>query len=64
MALDKAGLKAAIVTILTTLATREADQPGGIEEFAEELSTAIDTFVKTGTVNTVGGPTAQTGTIT
>lgn len=63
MALDKAGLKMAIKVILIELATKETDQPGGIDEFAEKLSTAIDNFVRTGTVNTVGSASAQVGTI-
>ncbi len=67
MALDKAGLKANIVTLLTDMLTREETS---IEEFADRLANAIDVFVKTGkvavgiTVTTAGSATAQTGQTT
>lgn len=66
MALDKAGLKTAIKNILEDMAVREADPSLAREDFATMLSNAIDTFVKTGTVNvtvsTTGTASAQTGT--
>lgn len=64
MALNKTGLKAAILAIFEDMATRE-DHPETVrEDFATQLSDAIDAFVKTGTVTTTGTATAQTGVIT
>lgn len=48
MALDKKGLKTAIKNILIDMAGRESDPAQAREDFAEQLSTAIDTFVKSG----------------
>ena len=63
MALNKAGLKNAIVSLLTDMLTKEENS---IEEFATRLSDAVDAFVKTGTVSvnvtTTGSPTNHTGT--
>lgn len=69
MALNKATLKENILDLLTNMRTKESVCD---EEFAEKLSTAIDTYVKTGevtvapgiAVSTTGSPTAQTGTTT
>lgn len=66
MALDKPGLKATILSILTDMEGRTEDAK---EEFATRLSDAIDVFVKTGKVtveagikvDTTGSATAQTG---
>lgn len=68
MSLDtgKPILKNGIVVLLTLMYTREVDS---IEEFAEELSTLIYDFVKSGVlevdegidVNTTGTATAHTG---
>lgn len=63
MALDKATLKEAIEDLLTDMEGRDEDAKS---EFATRLSNAIDTFVKSGTVNvtvaTTGTASAQTGT--
>ena len=60
MALDKATLKSTLITILSN-----TDSAKTVESVADAMATAIDTYVKTGTVNvtvsTAGGPTAQTG---
>jgi hypothetical protein len=62
MALDKPGLKATIKALMTEMLEKEENS---IDEFAERLSTAIDTYVKTGlvtvTVTTTGSATAQSG---
>lgn len=66
MALDKVGLKAEIKSILESLADMVEDPASARENFASALSDAIDTFVKSGTVNvtvsTTGTASAQTGT--
>lgn len=66
MALNKAALKQAIKGLLEDLSTKVDNPEQSREDFAERLSTAIDTFVKTGTVNvtvaTTGTAAAQTGT--
>ena len=63
MPLDKPTLKEAIKQAQTV--SSGASTPEEARElFAEALATAIDTFVKSGTVNTTGGPTAQTGAVT
>ena len=64
MPLDKKTLKSSIVKILNDLKNREDNQQTAITDYAEALTNAIDVFVKSGTVsvNTVGGPNAQTGT--
>lgn len=49
MALDKAGLKGNIVTMLEEL-TETPDRDQAIEKFATDLSNAIDTYVKTATI--------------
>lgn len=62
MALDKVGLKTTITTLLTEMLEKEENS---INEFAERLSTAIDVFVRSGTitvsVTTTGSATAQSG---
>lgn len=58
MALNKGALKAAIISMLNDLKDDE-DQPSAIEKFAEQLSDAIDTYVKTAEVigtDSNGGP--------
>ncbi len=66
MALDKPALKTEILDILYDLSMQEDNPEGAREEFATRLSNAINTFVKSGTVNvtvsTTGTATAQTGT--
>lgn len=64
MPLNKPALKADIITILTTLKGQTDNPMQSIEQFAEALATAIDKYVKTGTVITNGSATTQTGTIT
>ena len=58
MALNKAILKAEIKQIMTDMRTREANAD---DEYADRMSTAIDTFIKTAQVN-AGIPVATTGT--
>lgn len=64
MALDKTGLKNAILTIFNDMATRVDHPETAREDFAAALSNAIDVYVKTGTVTivTTGSSTTQTGT--
>lgn len=64
MALDKTGLKAAILSIFEDMATRVDDPEQARKDFATQLSDAIDVYVKTGTVTTTGTATNQTGVIT
>lgn len=64
MPLNKPALKADIITMLTTLKGQTDNPMQSIEQFAEALATAIDKYVKTGTVITTGSATTQTGTIT
>lgn len=67
--LNKPALKASIKTLLVDMMTREQDST---DEFAERLATAIEVFVKSGTVtiaagitvSTAGTATAQTGATT
>ncbi len=63
MVLNKANLKASIISLMTEMLTQEGDS---IDNFATQLSNAIDTYVKSGTVNvtvaTTGTAAAQTGT--
>ena len=49
---------------MTTLKGQTDNPMQSIEQFAEALATAIDKYVKTGTVITNGSATTQTGTIT
>lgn len=54
MALDKNGLKTSIKTLLDTLKTYDGttgkQQDDAINKFCDDLSTYIDTYVKTATV--------------
>ncbi|MGJ5643200.1 hypothetical protein [Formosa sp. S-31] len=61
MALDKDSLKANIIQIMTDMMEREENS---IEEFAERLSTAVDTYVKTATIVYTTGLTAPNGAVT
>ncbi|MCC3159525.1 hypothetical protein LJ737_19945 [Hymenobacter sp. 15J16-1T3B] len=63
MPLNKPALKAAILRILSDMTTRTSNQAQAREDAAEQLATAIDTYVRTGTVTTTGSATTQTGTI-
>jgi hypothetical protein len=58
MSLNKVALKAEIVSLLTDLLTRENSS---IEEFADRLSTSVDTYVKTATITYTSGLTSATG---
>lgn len=64
MALDKTGLKTAILAIFNDMAARVDHPETAREDFATALSNAIDAYVKTGTVTivTTGSATTQTGT--
>lgn len=63
MALDTAGLKSEIQSLLSDMESKNEDAK---EEFATRLANAITAFVMTGQVNTVvttaGTATAQSGT--
>lgn len=67
MALDKTALKSNLKALLEDMMTRETDS---LEEFADRLSTMIDTYVKTATItvqpgivlNAGGYPGSTTGT--
>ena len=59
--LDKAGLKTSILDLLTDMETRTEDAK---EEFAERLSDAIDTYVKTAKINYDDGLVAPNGAVT
>lgn len=63
MALNKTGLKTAIVELLTEMLSKEENS---VEEFATRLSNEIEQFVKSGTVNvnvtTTGTASSHTGT--
>ncbi len=66
MALDKIGLKSGIDTLLNALLAFDGSsgqtQDDAIEKFKTDLSDAIDTFVKSGTVAVPGsGLVAPTG---
>ncbi len=58
MSLNKVALKADIVNLLTEMLTRENTS---IEEFADRLSTSVDTYVKTATIKYTSGLTSATG---
>lgn len=66
MPLNKPQLEAQILQILTDFKNSSSSLTGdqAAQQFASKLATAIDVFVKTGTVNTTGTAAAQTGTIT
>lgn len=71
MALNTTALKQAIKSLLNDMTT-EDDSATGMDTFADRLSSAIETFVKSGTVtvasgipvSTAGSATAQTGATT
>lgn len=58
MSLNKVDLKADIVNLLTEMLTRENTS---IEEFADRLSTSVDTYVKTATIKYTSGLVSATG---
>lgn len=65
MALNTSGLKADIKKVLTE-EKEKTDNSSSIDNLAEQLASAIEKFVKSGTVNTTvnttGSASAQTGT--
>ena len=71
MALNTTGLKADIKSLLQEM-TEETDSAAGLEKFAIKLSTAVEAYVKSGTVtvasgipvSTTGSAAAQTGATT
>lgn len=63
MALIKAILKADIKKILLDLRDRTNNQDKAIDDYATALSDAIDKFVKSGDITTVGSSTTQKGKI-
>ncbi|MFH7017190.1 hypothetical protein [Flavobacterium sp. FlaQc-47] len=66
MALNKSLLEQAIKSFLIEEKTKKDDGASSIDNIAAKLATAIDTFVKSGTVTTTvtttGSASAQTGT--
>ena len=69
MALDKATLKNDILSSFTSAFGKTSNPQGAMNQFAIELSEAIDKFVKSGDVVidaipviTSGSPTSHTGT--
>lgn len=63
MPLNKLALSASIKVLLEQLVS-SADPQAARGKFADDLSSAIEIFVKTGSVVTTGSATTQTGTIT
>ncbi len=65
MALVKATLKAAIFDAFKKQQQKEKNPDDALNDIADRLSTAIDAFIKSGTVNvtvaTTGTAAAQTG---
>lgn len=72
MPLDKTSLEAAIKDAFKSEQTEEGDANASLDRIAGKLATAIDAFVKTGTVtvsagipvSTAGTAAAQTGATT
>ena len=65
MALDKPGLVLNIKQLLSSMRNMtDSDFENHQEYFANGLADAIDVYVRTGTVITVGNSTTQTGNIT
>lgn len=63
MALDKAGLISNIISTLSRLYSNDRVTPEQArQEFATQLANHIETYVKTGTVNTVVTTPEGTGT--
>ncbi len=61
MPLNKPQLKSTIVQIMTEMLTREDNS---IDEYAERLSNAIDTYVKTAKITYIAGLTSPSGPVT
>ena len=64
MALDKAGLKTALVAAMTDTisGSPSTEQTNNIDQLATDMADAIDAFVKTGSVNTPAGVAVQVNT--
>lgn len=62
MALDKNQLKSDIKSVLNELKTA-TDQDAAIEQYADKLSTAIDTYVKTASITYITGLVAPGGAV-
>lgn len=66
MPLVKSTLEAGILVLLTDLSTNDSDPAQARQDYASQLATLIDSYVKTATVNsivtTTGTAAAQTGT--
>jgi len=63
MALNKTGLKAALIAIFTSqyAGSLTTEQTQGIDNLATGLSNALDTYVKSGTINTTVTVTSVAG---
>ena len=62
MALNTPGLKGSIIQLMNDMKTRDTDS---VEEFADRLATAMEMFVKSGSVTVSAGiPVATAGTAT
>ncbi|TWI22204.1 hypothetical protein [Sphingobacterium siyangense] len=61
MALNKQELKSGIVSIVRDMQKRDADS---VEEFAERLAGAIDTYVKGAKITYTSGLVAPNGAVT
>lgn len=59
-------VKATLENTLKSILQNTVDNSGSIDDFASQLATAIDDYIKSGTVmttvTTAGSATAQTGT--
>jgi len=64
MPLVKATLEAQILNILNDLSTRTDNPAQARQDFASQLATAVDAYIKTATITvaTTGTAAAQTGT--
>ncbi|MDR2964039.1 MAG: hypothetical protein LBU90_10475 [Bacteroidales bacterium] len=66
MALVKTSLKTAIMAAFKAQQNKTDNPEGALNDLADKLATAIDTYIKSGTVNvtvaTTGSATAQAGT--
>ena len=60
MALNKAALMAAIRQAFTDQTSKEDNGPAAIADLASKIADAVDTFVKSGTVNTTVTGTCAT----
>jgi hypothetical protein len=61
MALDKGSLQTGIKSLLTEMLTRDKNS---VDEFAQRLSTLIDTYVRTAKITYESGLTAPNGAVT